>query len=55
MPVCKCGHDRDAHRHYRAGSDCGRCGSANCERYRPRAPWTTRLRNLIRKVTQWSS
>jgi hypothetical protein len=23
--LCRCGHDRQAHRHYRPGSDCGLC------------------------------
>jgi hypothetical protein len=35
MPVslrrpCRCGHDKDAHEHYRRGTDCGGCG---CERF----------------------
>jgi hypothetical protein len=24
--VCWCGHSRDAHQHYRPGTDCGLCG-----------------------------
>lgn len=31
---CRCGHPRDAHEHYRDGSDCGSCGRAFCRRYR---------------------
>jgi hypothetical protein len=27
---CRCGHQREAHRHYRNGTDCGTCG---CERF----------------------
>lgn len=29
--VCACGHTREAHEHYRPGSDCGLC---DCERLR---------------------
>jgi hypothetical protein len=25
FPACRCGHQPDAHRHYRPGSDCGLC------------------------------
>jgi hypothetical protein len=32
---CECGHDAAAHEHYRPGSDCGACGTAQCARYRP--------------------
>lgn len=35
---CACGHDADAHEHYRPGSDCGICGTGQldgCPRYRP--------------------
>ncbi len=32
---CRCGHPADAHRHWRRGSDCGRCGSETCAAYRP--------------------
>ena len=24
--LCRCGHPRQTHQHYRAGSDCGICG-----------------------------
>jgi hypothetical protein len=27
---CRCGHDKDAHEHYRRGTDCSGCG---CERF----------------------
>jgi hypothetical protein len=29
---CRCGHLKNAHDHYRRGSDCGLCG---CPRFRP--------------------
>ncbi|HEV2376407.1 MAG TPA: hypothetical protein VGS19_30080 [Streptosporangiaceae bacterium] len=40
--LCACGHDRDAHRHFRPGSDCGLC---TCSR------WTLDhwLRRILRK------
>lgn len=27
VDLCVCGHERDAHEHYRPGTDCGACGS----------------------------
>ena len=30
-PTCSCGHPRQAHQHYRRGSDCAMCG---CGRFR---------------------
>ena len=27
VDLCVCGHGRDAHEHYRPGTDCGACGS----------------------------
>ncbi|UQX87865.1 hypothetical protein M6D93_16385 [Jatrophihabitans telluris] len=32
-PLCACGHSAESHRHFRRGSDCGRCGSRLCGRY----------------------
>jgi hypothetical protein len=29
--ACRCSHERDAHEHYRRGTDCARC---DCVRYR---------------------
>lgn len=37
--VCACGHSKEAHEHYRTGSDCSGC---ECRRYRRRAPNATR-------------
>jgi hypothetical protein len=34
--TCRCGHGRDAHAHYREGSDCALCG---CRRWRRK--WLT--------------
>lgn len=31
---CRCGHARAVHVHHRSGSDCGRCGPADCGRFR---------------------
>ena len=30
--LCTCGHDREAHRHYRRGSDCALC---DCPKWSP--------------------
>jgi hypothetical protein len=32
--LCVCGHAREAHEHYRRGSDCSLCGAAACRRFR---------------------
>ena len=34
--VCRCGHPRDAHEHYRRGTECALC--VECPRFRPSAP-----------------
>lgn len=33
--VCRCGHSRDQHTHYRAGTDCGSCGRLDCPAFKP--------------------
>jgi len=33
--LCECGHVREAHEHYRPGSDCGICGREHCASFRP--------------------
>jgi hypothetical protein len=35
--VCACGHIREAHQHFRRGSDCGVCGRVGCRRFRRQA------------------
>ena len=44
---CVCGHARDAHEHYRSGSDCGICGAAKCAAYRRHAGL---VRRMLRRV-----
>lgn len=42
--VCRCGHEKDVHEHYRPGTDCGICGTS-CRAFRAAAdPGTTRRR-----------
>jgi len=41
MHRCRCGHDREAHEHYRRGSDCCQC---DCQRWRSVAWWKARRR-----------
>ncbi|MDQ1715191.1 MAG: hypothetical protein QOC60_1136 [Frankiaceae bacterium] len=36
--VCRCGHGREAHEHYRAGNECALC---DCRNYR--TSWWRRL------------
>jgi hypothetical protein len=31
---CVCGHAREAHEHYRRGTDCGACGAQECGSFR---------------------
>jgi hypothetical protein len=31
--ACRCGHVREAHEHYRRGSDCGICGAEVCSAF----------------------
>ena len=31
--VCRCGHDIDAHEHFRSGRDCSTCGPERCRRF----------------------
>lgn len=40
--LCKCGHDRSAHEHYRGGTDCALC---ECNRFRGPDP--------LRAAWQW--
>jgi hypothetical protein len=40
---CSCGHGRDAHRHYRSGSDCALCGCLQWARWNP-VLWLARRR-----------
>ncbi|MEJ8278290.1 hypothetical protein [Pseudonocardia spirodelae] len=35
VDLCRCGHERDAHEHYRPGTDCGVCG-ATCRAFHAR-------------------
>lgn len=46
---CVCGHVRDAHEHYRPGSDCGVCGVAKCAAYRRRGG---RLRRMLGRMLE---
>ncbi|PKZ63936.1 hypothetical protein CYJ73_19360 [Gordonia terrae] len=41
--TCRCGHDRAAHEHYRAGTDCALCGTGDCPRFRR----NSRVRRLL--------
>ena len=40
VDLCVCGHERDAHEHYRPGTDCGACGST-CRAFHARTVRTT--------------
>jgi len=42
---CWCGHDRDAHSHYRSGTDCALC---QCQRWAPPRWWRLRMFRLDR-------
>ena len=32
--VCRCGHERAAHEHYRGGTECSLCSPTACPRFR---------------------
>lgn len=34
--LCRCGHEEEAHEHYRDGDDCGICGAVRCRSFRLR-------------------
>jgi hypothetical protein len=44
---CVCGHPREAHEHYRAGSDCALCGKSGCPRFRVAGGLRARLTRLL--------
>jgi len=44
---CVCGHPREAHEHYRAGSDCALCGRSGCGRFRATGSLRARLGRLL--------
>lgn len=44
--TCVCGHDADAHQHFRPGADCGACGRERCPSYRT----TSRPRRLLARA-----
>lgn len=45
--LCLCGHPKEAHDHYRAGTDCGICGRSTCASYRATGGL---LRRLLRRA-----
>jgi hypothetical protein len=45
--TCVCGHPREAHEHYRAGTDCALCGRSGCSRFRVAGSLWSRLRGLL--------
>jgi hypothetical protein len=44
---CVCRHAREAHEHWRRGTDCGVCGPQACARYRRRGG---ALRRALRRL-----
>jgi hypothetical protein len=48
--VCRCGHARVAHEHYRAGTQCALC--IDCPRFRPSGGTLRRLAaGLLRRAS----
>ena len=43
---CVCSHGREAHEHWRRGTDCGVCGRAGCAAFRAEGG---RLRRFLRR------
>lgn len=46
-PLCRCGHARAVHEHYRRGRDCGICGAENCPGFRAPGGFADRLRSWL--------
>ena len=44
---CVCGHPREAHEHYRSGTDCALCGRSHCGRFRAVGSLRARLSRLL--------
>ena len=51
-PVCKCGHSRGSHLHYRKGTDCGVCQNGECTRFRRSTPRVAVLSSLLKSITR---
>jgi hypothetical protein len=45
---CVCRHAREAHEHWRRGTDCGVCGPQGCSRYRRRGGAVRRFLRRLR-------
>jgi hypothetical protein len=45
--LCRCGHERLAHEHYRAGTECALC--PDCPRFRPVVSVGQRLVAIFRR------
>ena len=45
---CVCRHAREAHEHWRRGTDCGICGPQGCSRYRRRGGAVRRFLRRLR-------
>lgn len=43
--VCRCGHERTLHEHWRRGTDCAACGPLDCPTFR--RAWLRRRREQI--------
>ncbi len=44
---CVCGHEEQAHEHWRPGRDCGACGAVACPVFRRRGG---RVRRFLRRI-----
>ena len=45
--LCSCGHERPAHEHWRAGTDCAFC---SCPRYHAALGMTAGARDAVRRL-----
>ncbi len=50
--ICRCGHDRTTHEHYRRGSDCRKCGPEACAEFRLARVLRLRARQIPRQDAQ---
>lgn len=54
MRLCVCGHEKERHRHHRAGLDCGTCGRDLCPKFHSatvlRSPVPRSLRRGVKRM-----
>ncbi len=47
--MCRCGHQRVAHEHFRAGTDCSLCAPGDCSSFRNAAGFVARAKSVLER------